>query len=353
MAGVARDGRDVSTLNEAIDGLDELATTHAFSGVVRVEDGNEVLTRAYGCADRAHGIANTDETRFGIASGTKGFTAVTIASLIEDGTLALDTTARSLLGDDLPLIAGDVTVEHLLGHRSGIGDYVDEEVEEDVRDRDTALRVPVSELATTEAYVRALDGYPTKFAAGTRFSYCNAGYVVLALLAERATKRPFPELVAARVCVPAGMHDTAFLRSDELDGGTAIGYLDEDVAALRTNVFHLPVCGSGDGGIFTTATDVSHFWRALTANRLVGEDWVARLLEPTSAVPEYGLRYGLGFWCHPTRAVVFLEGMDAGVSFRSVHDRGSGLTHTVISNTTDGAWPVTRYLGDRLDPPAK
>ena len=48
-------------------------------------------------------------------------------SLIEDGTLELDTTARSLLGDDLPLIDDEVTVEHLLAHRSGIGDYLDED----------------------------------------------------------------------------------------------------------------------------------------------------------------------------------------------------------------------------------
>ena len=41
--------------------------------------------------------------------------------------------------------------------------------------------------------------------------------------------------------------------------------------------------------------------------------------------------------------------MDAGVSFRSVHDPGSDLTYTVISNTTDGAWPLARLLAERLD----
>jgi hypothetical protein len=44
---------------------------------------------------------------------------------------------------------------------------------------------------------------------------------------------------------------------------------------------------------------------------------------------------------------VILEGMDAGVSFRSVHDPGSDTTHTVISNTTDGAWPIARVLEDQ------
>ena len=43
-----------------------------------------------------------------------------------------------------------------------------------------------------------------------------------------------------------------------------------------------------------------------------------------------------------------LIGADAGVSFRTVHDPAADITHTVVSNTSDGAWPVTRFLGERL-----
>ena len=50
-----------------------------------------------------------------------------MVNLINDNALSMSTTARSVLGRDLPLIGGDVTVEHLLAHRSGIGDYLDEE----------------------------------------------------------------------------------------------------------------------------------------------------------------------------------------------------------------------------------
>ena len=158
-------------------------------------------------------------------------------ALVERGTLALGTTARSLLGDDLPLVADDVTVEHLLAHRSGIGDYFDEEAVTDITDY--VMPVPVHELATTEQYLPVLDGHETRFPAGERFSYNNGGYVVLALLAERASGVGFHELVRTLVCEPAGMVDTAFLRSDELPGRAALGYLAAD--GLRTNVLHLPV----------------------------------------------------------------------------------------------------------------
>lgn len=105
------------------DAVDSTANDTSFSGVVRVDRPDEEdLIRAYGIADRAHGIATTPETQFGIASGSKAFTALAVMSLVEEGVLALSTTARSLLGTDLPQVADDVTVEHLLAHRSGIGD---------------------------------------------------------------------------------------------------------------------------------------------------------------------------------------------------------------------------------------
>ena len=86
--------------------------------------------------------------------------------------------------------------------------------------------------------------------------------MVLALIAERASGVPYHDLVAERVCAPAGMVDTEFLRSDELPGRTAVGYLDVD-GHWRSNVFHLPVRGNGDGGIYTTVADVQALWAAL------------------------------------------------------------------------------------------
>jgi len=65
---------------------------------------------------------------------TKGFIAVAKVSLIESGDLHLNTKLRYLVGDDLPNVDPGVTVEALLGHRSGVGDYLDEELLEDIDD---------------------------------------------------------------------------------------------------------------------------------------------------------------------------------------------------------------------------
>lgn len=316
--------------------------TDGFAGVVSVSRGTSVeFEAAYGLADRAHELPVTVDTRFGIASGTKGFTAVTIAALLGNG-LSLDTTARSVLGRDLPLVHPDVTVAHLLAHTSGIGDYVDENQDLDVDDY--VLRVPVHTLGDTDGYLAALDGFAQQSPPGARFAYNNAGYVVLAIMAERVAGTPFPGLVGRHVFAPAEMWESAFLRSDRLPGNAAVGYLADG----RTNVLTLPVRGSGDGGVYSTAGDLRRFWTSLFAERMVPRHRVAELIRPRHGVPSEGMRYGRGFWLHASGPQVLLEGCDAGVSFRSVHDPTSGVTHTVLSNTARGAWPVTRRLDELL-----
>jgi CubicO group peptidase (beta-lactamase class C family) len=325
--------------------VDAAAERSGFSGVVRVDrSGDMELCAAYGLADRAHEVPNTVETVFALASGAKTLTALAVMSLVERGTLELGTTARSLLGDDLPLIADDVTIEHLLAHRSGIGDYLDEDAVRDISDY--VMLVPVHTLTTTEQYLPALDGRGSAFPAGERFAYNNGGFVVLALLAERATGVEFYELVRTLVCEPAGMVDTAFLRSDELPGRAALGYVSVD--GLRTNVLHLPVRGNGDGGVYSTASDLSALWAALFAGRVVSPAQLAEMVRPRSDWPEESRRYGLGFHLHPTGDGVFLEGHDTGVSFASVHQPTSLITYTVISNWSEGAWPIIRLLSDWL-----
>jgi CubicO group peptidase (beta-lactamase class C family) len=328
-------------MDDLIERVDRIASETAFSGAVRVDRGLDVvLARAYGYAHRGHRIANSIETQFAIASGGKGLTALSVVSLIELGKLEWGTTARSVLGPDLPLISDGVTVEHLLGHRSGIGDYLDESGDHAITDY--ALSGPVQELATTEQYLAVLDGKPTEFESDERFEYCDSGYVVLALIAERTSGVPFHELVRQQVCEPAGMDDTAFLRSDELPGRAALGYWWAD--GDRTNVFNLPVRGSGDGGVYSTLADVHAFWNALFDGRIVSKAHVAAMVRPRSTSASGSARYGLGFWLHRTGTPVILEGYDAGVSFRTVHDPVSKFTYTVIANTSAGAWPLVRHL---------
>jgi CubicO group peptidase (beta-lactamase class C family) len=332
-------------VDDLADRANRIATEVGHSGVVRIDlDGRVAFQAAYGMAHRGLGVANRIDTQFAIASGSKTLTALAVMSLVEQGQLSLDTTARSILGHDLPLIDDRVTVEHLLAHRSGIGDYIDEEVLDD--SNEYVMTVPVQELATTEQFLLVLDGHPMKFAPGERFAYCNGGYVVLALIAERVSGMPYHDLVEQRVCRPAGMVDTAFLRTDELPGRAALGYLHDE--GLRTNVFHVPVRANGDGGVYTTAADIHALWDALFAGRIVSSHTVAEMVRPRSDSPSDPLRYGFGFWLHE-RGLVALHGFDAGSAFVSARNPGGRFTYTVISNKTSGAWPVSQRIEKLLE----
>ena len=316
------------------DKVDKAAAESGFSGVVRVDRGGETLARAYGLADRRHGIAMTVDSQLALASGSKSFTAAAVLSLVSDGKLSLDTKAREFLGADLPLIADDVTVAHLLTHTSGIGDYLDENEEEgDIGDY--AMPLSAHAYTTTDAFLPWLDGHPTKFAAGAEFAYCNGGYMVSALIAERAGRTAFHDLVRQTVFAPAELADTDYLRTDDLPGQAAVGYV-EVAGQARANIFHLPVLGNGDGGAYSTLADIHRFWAALFAGKILPVEVVREMTRPHTE------DYGMGFWMKDGK--VQMVGGDAGVSFVSMYDPATGDTSTVIANTSDGAWPVWKAL---------
>jgi hypothetical protein len=72
------------------------------------------------------------------------------------------------------------------------------------------------------------------------------------------------------------------------------------------------------------------------------------MVRPRSDVPKRQRRYRLGFCLAGSTKVVELEGYDAGVSFWSGHDSATRTTHTVIPNTSEGAWPVASLLDQHL-----
>lgn len=314
------------------------------AGVVRVDDGDSVLLeQAWGLADRAHSVPMTPQHRVAVASGSKAFTAVTVLSLVADGTLSLGTSARSLLGDDLPEIDDAVTIAHLLAHRSGIGEYLDDDADP------SAYLLPgaMSSYLGPEDFLPVLAGRPQQFAPDSDFQYCNGGYIVLSLLAERAAGRPWADLVRERVLTPAGMTDTDFFRFDEPAADIATAYILVG-DRWRTTVHHLPIVAGGDGGLHTTALDVRRFWTALFAGRLLPADLLREALREHTAETDDHHAQGLGFTL-PAPGAVSLEGEDAGASFWSRHQ--DGRTVTVLSTTSDGAWPLVPFLKERLTSP--
>lgn len=326
--------------------LDDAVAKHAFTGVVAIDAADRrVLERCEGFAHRALRAPMTADTRIAIASGSKSFTALAVMRLVEQGALRLDQPVRGLLGEDLPLVDDAVTLEHLLTHTSGIGDYLDEEADWDAAD--FVLTLPVHTLTTSQAFLPLLEGHPQAFPPGERFTYCNGGYMVLAVLLERVTGETYHDVVRRTVLEPAGMEHTDFLPLNDLPADAACGYVYDEGDLMNT--LHLPVLGNGDGGAFTTASDLHRFWLALLEGRIVSRTTVDEMIRPRHDVPSERKRYGMGFWLHESHPALVLEGYDAGASFSSVHVIDTQTTVSVLGNSSEGAWPVIGVLARALD----
>ena len=161
---------------------------------------------------------------------------------------------------------------------------------------------------------------------------------MLSLVIEKLTGS-YHRAVRDHVFTPAAMPRAQFARTDDLPANTALGYL----ANGRSNVFHLPVVGMGDGGAFFTLDDTSSFWEALFGGRIVSPQSVEMMTAEVSVYDDTR-SYGRGFWLSPGADHLWIEGMDAGVSFQSGVFRGAGVRYSVLSNTSSGAWPLVKAI---------
>ncbi|MBN1922891.1 MAG: beta-lactamase family protein [Anaerolineae bacterium] len=316
--------------------------TPAFTGVVAVhEAGNSVFTQGYGYANRAERLPNTPETRFGVASGSKIFTAVAICQLVEQGRLSFDARLLDLVDADFPHFDPGITIHHLLTHTSGAPDYFDEEFMDDF----AAMweKTPVYTLKGPRDLLPLFQQQPMKFAPGMRFSYNNGGYVLLGVIIEAVTGQRYVDYVTENVLMPAGMASSGYFPMHALPEHTAYGYIEDENGSWTTNIFAVPAFGQPDGGAFITATDMARFWEALHAYHLLPAEMVAKMLTLQIAEDDSN-GYGYGVWLkHQAGAVnaYYVMGEDPGVSFLSRVYPATKRLLTVIGNTDNAAWPVT------------
>ncbi len=337
------------TLEQLDRYLRRLEASEAFSGVVRVTVGDEErFAGAYGFASRSWRSRNTMETRFDTASITKLFTAVATLQQVDAGAFGLETSAVGYLGLEGTAISPDVTVRHLLTHTSGIGDDADEEAGESYeavwRERPT-----YSVLEAADFLPQFVQRAPN-FAPGQGCRYNNCGYVLLGLMVERATGRPYRDVIRADVFAPARMSDSDFLRMDRVnermaEGADPIRDLAGSIVGWKRNIYSYPPIGSPDSGAHVTAADLDRFLRAVRDGRLLSPEQTAAFLAPHVVwrvrdgwTQQFG--YGPWFRVDDGGALVFLEkeGINPGVSGLVRHYPARDLTVAMLSNLEEGVW---------------
>jgi CubicO group peptidase (beta-lactamase class C family) len=321
-----------------------------YHGVIHISFADKpIFSHAYGLANRGELLPNRLNTRFGIASGGKIFTAAAISQLVDQNKLSFDQSITDFLDGALPQIDTRVTLRHLLSHTSGIPDYFDETQEGDYEA--TWKKKPVYSMHTPEDFFPFIDNTSMQFTPGEKFYYNNLAFILLGMVVEKVSGQRFQNYIEEYIFGPAWMRSSGYFMSDRLPQHVAQGYIEDETGAWHTNQFALPIVGHGDGGVYTTAADMGRFWKILFEKRYFKENILQEMLEPQIKVSTEGsTQYGLGVWINditPFRCY-YVTGEDPGVNFYSAFYPEIKLQITLLGNSEGPVWPMSKIIRNEI-----
>ena len=288
--------------------LDDAKWRYGLPGVavaVLASDGRSWTGEA-GVANVTTRRAVAPTTPFAFGSMTKTFTAALILRLVEDGVLGLDDrvirwlpeyAGRAFLGATAAR-RGAITIRMLLAHTSGLDDYLGSYA------LDAKLRADKRRVWTPSALIP----YIRKpwFAPGTGWAYSNTNYLLLGLIAERATGTKYATLVRTRILDPLGLASVYTQVAEPARGSPAKGY---DFATLSRTAkavswsdgtkvmpFTAVTSAAGAAGAMAgTAADIARWGLALYGGGFLQPSSLAAMLSfDGTAAPGAADDYGLG-----------------------------------------------------------
>jgi CubicO group peptidase (beta-lactamase class C family) len=331
----AKDADAIATIDRTVQ---RLTRGGGFSGTVYVTRGDSVLlARGYGFANLEDSIPNGVHTRFSLASMGKMFTATAVLQLVEQGKLRLtDTLEHVLPAYPNHERSSRITIAELLQHSAGMGDLW------------STPRKPVAGLTGALAQAAAVAYPPLAFEPGTRWSYSNEGYIVLAAVIEQLSGEPYLQYIQRHVFAPAGMTETSVnAGADYVIPHRAVGYRPAandplGAGALRGNWTFLGETAGGAGGGYSTVGDIARFGRALREGKLIGAALRDSMWTGRWDLPGYdGQRYGFASFVMPVGSRVAVGHGGGGT--------GSGMDNG-FKQFTDGSYQVVVLAN--WEPPA-
>jgi CubicO group peptidase (beta-lactamase class C family) len=263
---------------------------HGFSGAVLVaRDGQVVLEKGYGFANRETRQPYTVDLVSCIGSVTKQFTAAAILTLEMDGKLTTaDAISKYLPG--VPPDKAGITIHHLLTHTAGFsGDLGG-------MDEDPIAR---------DALVAKVLGAPLASKPGERFEYSNEGYSLAAAIVERVSGAGYETYLRDHVFLPAGLKDTGYLAPAWSLTRLPLGYTQEGTPWGRVYRNGWLPDGPGwylrgNGGIHSSLDDLYRWHLALETTKVLSAEAAAKY--QTGHVPVAGgERYAYGWGVQTTR----------------------------------------------------
>ncbi|MEO8619619.1 MAG: serine hydrolase domain-containing protein [bacterium] len=305
-----------------LDSAMRVAERAGFSGVVRVQRaGTTLLEKGYGMANRAEKTPFTPATIVQIGSNTKDFTAVAILQLQQAGKLSMNDSIGKYF-PNAPATKRDITIRQLMNHRAGFPLGIGGDFE------------PLSRAALVDSAMKT----PPLFTPGTRESYSNTGYSLLAAIIEQVSGTTYDLYVQTQILAPLGMRRTGFLlpgfKANELAHGYRAQGTDAGTMLARPHASDGPYWNlRGNGGMLSTVGDMHVFYKGLFESD--------KLMTPATRALKFNPNEPIG-----------LAGSD-GVAF-FLYDRFPGMQTEIIIASTNAAFKapmIRREIGNVLGLP--
>lgn len=267
------------------DYFQRLRSRKKFNGVVLVaEHGNILHSGAYGYAHFKRKDTLSIHTSFQLASVSKIFTATAIMMLHEEGKLCFDDKISTHLSK-FPY--QNMTIRHLLNHRSGMGRYM-----ATAAAHWKTWRKPMYNDDVVDQYHR--HNPMIFFTPGRGFNYCNTNYVFLASVVEAVSGMRFADFCRERIFEPLGMkHSLIYSRKFDPDiPNEATGYKVGWRGYYKADNDYIDGV-VGDKGMYSSAYDLFLFDRALAEHRLLKPETLEQAYTP--GTPHRRYNYGFGW----------------------------------------------------------
>ncbi|MDQ1089848.1 serine hydrolase [Siphonobacter sp. SORGH_AS_1065] len=299
-----------------------------FNGSVLIARNGKIDYLAYlGLANRSDSIKYSAKSKFHIFSVTKTFTAVLIMQLYEAGKIHLDSSIATYYPDYKGEVARKATIRNLLTYSSG-------RANEDMQS--------IAEAYNTTVW--PLDSFITRYCSdrlvttpGTMFRYNNGDFILLGKIIEHLYGEPYPDILRKKILIPLKMHNTNYLRHEDIIAHLDQAYFHHDTIPLtfyRPTNYYIDNYFSA-GAMYSTPTDLLLFDQALFTYKLLKKETVQLML---TSYPHLG-DVALGFWVYPKKIghkkyrVAERQGYGYGHHSNWVHLPDEQLTLILFSNT--------------------
>lgn len=285
-----------------------------FMGSVAIsENGKIIYTKSLGFSDVEASAKANENSKYRIGSISKTFTTVMVLKAVEEKKLDLNQT----IGKFFPTIrnADKITVKQLLGHRSGIHNFTDDE----------SYLSWLTEAKTEQEMVEIITQGGSDFTPGTKAAYSNSNFVLLSFILEKTFNKSYSEILKKYITDPVGLTNTYL--------GGKINTKNNEVKSYRFSGSWQPETETdisiplGAGGIVSTPKDLVKFSDALFGGKLLKKESLELMKNLKDG-------YGLGLFMTPFYDKVgygHTGGID-GFSSEFIHFDNRNVSFALISN---------------------